>query len=122
MALLRLDPAGRTIVPDATPPATGILKINAVGMSGAVTSATRVATAAPDRSALSRSLASAGWRGPSVGSLWRHDSPSVDTRAAASHRRRVRSTRRFLSDARSTPGRTRATLSNLRGDAERCGP
>src|SRR6266446_867369 len=35
MAMVRLEPAGMAIVPDATPPATGILKINAVGMSGA---------------------------------------------------------------------------------------
>ena len=91
--MVRLEPAGSAIAPDATPPATEILKINAVGMSGAVTSATRVATAEADKSALSKSRASGGRRPPSVGSLEQDASPSVDTRASANQSRLVWSTR-----------------------------
>src|SRR3989442_1655570 len=114
MAMVRLEPAGRAIVPDATPPATGILKIKAVGMSAAVTSATKVATPEADKSALSRSRASAGRRPPSVGSLKQDASPSVDTRASPSQSRLVRSTRRGLSGLRSR--------SWLRADSDSRGP
>src|SRR5437762_852209 len=113
MAMVRLEPAGRAIVPDATPLATGILKIKAVGMSGAVTSATKVATAVPDRSALSKSLASAR-RPLSVGSLTQDASPSVDTRPSPSQSRLVPITRRGLSGLRSR--------SWLRGDDDSRGP
>src|SRR3989441_1583610 len=83
MAMVRLEPAGRAIVPDATPPATGILKIKAVGMSAAVTSATKVATAAADKSALSRSRASGGRRPPSVGSLKRSEEHTSELQSLA---------------------------------------
>src|SRR5439155_644828 len=67
MAMVRLEPAGRAIVPDATPAAMGMLNTRGVGMSGAVTSATKVATADADKSALSRSRASGGRRPIPVG-------------------------------------------------------
>src|SRR3989442_13842907 len=83
-------------------------------MSAAVTSATKVATAEADKSALSRSRASGGRRPPSVGSLKQDASPSVDTRASPSQSRLVRSTRRGLSGLRSR--------SWLRADSDSRGP
>src|SRR5881394_828772 len=51
IVIVRFDPAGIVIVPDATPLSTGILKTKGVVMSGAVTSTTTIAAVVPARSA-----------------------------------------------------------------------
>src|SRR6185436_10326834 len=77
-ATVRSEPAGTTIVPDATPAEMGILNNNAVGMSGAVTSATNVATAVADTSARTISVPS-----PTGGSI-RPSPQAASTKADAS--------------------------------------
>src|SRR6059058_1763754 len=63
--MVRLDPAGTVMVPVALPLVMGMLNTSIVGMSGAVTSATRVATVVPVRFALTPSDPSPP-RGPTV--------------------------------------------------------
>src|SRR2546425_13077100 len=101
MAILRLEPAGMAIVPDATPPAIGILKIKAVGMSAAVTSATKVATAEADTSALTMSGAWPGPGPPEVAQVIRSARRRVRGRACAGEGSLERSTSRGLSGLRS---------------------
>ena len=48
IVIVRPEPAGRVIVPDATPLAMEMLNTRSVVMSGAVTSSTRLAVAAAD--------------------------------------------------------------------------
>src|SRR5213593_575376 len=80
--MVRPEPARRVMVPDATLLAIGILNTTGVGMSGAVTSTTTVATAVPERSACTISVVWAG--GEPVGSCPTHEPrASMRTRATA---------------------------------------
>src|SRR6266849_9910191 len=58
MLTVRFEPAGTVTVPRATPLTTGMLNTSAVGMSGAVTSTTTVATDVLETSARMLSVAS----------------------------------------------------------------
>src|SRR2546428_13361738 len=49
--MARLEPAGTVILPEATPLVTGMLNTSVVGMSGAATLITTVATDVPETSA-----------------------------------------------------------------------
>src|SRR5437867_6585329 len=49
--MARLEPAGTVILPEATPLVTGMLNTSVVGMSGAATLTTTVATDVPETSA-----------------------------------------------------------------------
>src|SRR5213592_222428 len=51
IAIVRFEPAGTVMVPDATPLVTGMLKTRVVGISGALTSTTTAAIAVPETSA-----------------------------------------------------------------------
>src|SRR2546428_4156802 len=94
MAMVRLEPDGMVMVPDARPPAMGMLNVSAVGMSAPVTSATKVRSEEHTTALQTRSDLACRPLLLSIGSLDRQDpSPSVETRAAASHRRLVQSTR-----------------------------
>src|SRR6266516_7553406 len=66
------------IVPDATPATMGILNTMAVGMSGAVTSATKVATAVVETSARTMRVP-----GPGPGSTESPQAPRTKTDASA---------------------------------------
>ena len=78
IVILRPEPAGSVIVPEATPLAMGILNTSNEVMSGAVTSTTRLATAAADTSALTTRVARSA--GGSVRSCGMH-APSASNAA-----------------------------------------
>src|SRR5213083_1701893 len=63
--MVRFDPAGTVMVRVAVPLTMGMLNTSIVGMSGAVTSATTVATMVPERLTLTASVASPAG-GPTV--------------------------------------------------------
>src|SRR6266850_3822388 len=82
--MVRSEPVRSVIVPDATLLTIGILKISAVGMSGAVTATTTVATAVPERFACTSRVVSTGC--DPVGSFGTHEprpSTNTSTRATA---------------------------------------
>ncbi len=103
IVMVRFEPAGSVIVPDATPLAMGILNTSSVVMSGAVTSTTRLATVAADTSARTSSVTRSS--GGSVRSRGTH-APTAS-----------RASRAAGSEARPVCGMTR-----LRSDADRRGP
>src|SRR3989442_10675989 len=105
------------IVPVGTPPTMGILKINGVGMSGAVTAATKVATAGPEKSARTMRVP-----GPGPGSTEPPQAPRTKTDASANDAmlNRDRDIEKASSRATSTMSRsvpTRGDLEGLRADA-----
>jgi hypothetical protein len=80
--MVRFEPAGSAMVPDATPLTTGMLNTNGVSMSDAVTSTTTVTAAVADTLAVTTRVARPP--GGPVPSLAEHEASTIrDVRAAA---------------------------------------
>src|SRR5436309_1482566 len=88
IVMVRLDPVGTVIVPEATWLVTGMLNTSGTVRSGAATSSTTVATAVEERSARTRSAAVSGWRDP-VGAVATHE-PNATRVASATAARTAR--------------------------------